>query len=55
MHHLNWMYLQALYGVMKMQKKNVNAICASYGGKWTGQWHTIVEGAMSVCECEFNW
>lgn len=36
-------------------KEKCEAICASYGGKWTGQWHTIVEGAMSVCECEFNW
>jgi Mannan-binding protein/Jacalin-like lectin domain len=36
-------------------KEKCEAICASYGGKWTGQWRTIVEGAMSVCECEFNW
>lgn len=36
-------------------KWKCEAICASYNGKWTGKWHTIVEGAMSVCECEFNW
>lgn len=36
-------------------KHKCDAICASYGGKWTGQWRTIVNGKMSVCECEFNW
>lgn len=36
-------------------KQKCDAICASYGGKWTGQWKTIVPGRMSVCECEFNW
>ena len=36
-------------------KEKCEAICASYGGKWTGKWVTIVPGKMSVCECEFNW
>ena len=36
-------------------KQKCDAICASYGGKWTGQWKTIVPGRMSICECEFNW
>ncbi|KFF12126.1 mannan-binding lectin [Chryseobacterium soli] len=30
------------------------AICASYGGKWNGQWTTVVEGKMSVCGCVFT-
>lgn len=30
-------------------------VCASYGGKWNGQWKTIVPGKMSVCGCTFNW
>lgn len=29
-------------------------IAASYGGKFTGQWKTIVEGVMSVIEVEFT-
>ena len=31
-------------------------ICESYGGDWTGQWHTPEEtwGKMSVCQCKFK-
>ena len=31
-------------------------VCASYGGEWTGQWHTPQEtwGKMSVCQCRFK-
>ena len=31
-------------------------ICESYGGEWTGQWHTPEEtwGKMSVCQCKFK-
>ena len=36
-------------------KEKCEAICASYGGKWTGNWKTVVDGKMSVCECAFNW
>ncbi|GEM_PF-673860 len=36
-------------------KEKCEAICASYGGKWTGQWKTIIPNRMSVCECEFSW
>jgi hypothetical protein len=30
------------------------AIAASYQGKWTGQWKTVIEGVMSVCELTFH-
>lgn len=30
------------------------AIAASYGGTFTGQWKTIVEGVMSVIQVEFK-
>ena len=30
------------------------AIAASYGGTFTGQWKTIVEGVMSVIEVEYK-
>lgn len=36
-------------------KEKCDAICASYGGKWNGQWTTIIPNKMSVCGCEFNW
>ncbi|GAP74778.1 hypothetical protein W04_1296 [Pseudoalteromonas sp. SW0106-04] len=29
-------------------------LAASYGGTFTGGWHTIVEGKMSVIEVEFK-
>ena len=29
-------------------------LAASYGGTFTGEWHTIVEGKMSVIEVEFK-
>ena len=29
-------------------------VCASYGGKWNGQWKIVVEGKMSVCGCIFR-
>ncbi|MFK4878216.1 mannan-binding protein [Lactococcus petauri] len=31
-------------------------VCASYGGEWTGAWHTPKEtwGKMSVCQCKFT-
>lgn len=31
-------------------------ICASYGGEWTGSWHTPKEswGKMSLCKCRFR-
>jgi Mannan-binding protein. len=35
-------------------KLKCDAICASYGGKWNGQWKTIIQGQMSVCGCEFS-
>lgn len=35
-------------------KLKCEAICASYGGKWNGQWTTIIPGQMSVCGCEFS-
>ncbi|GAB4212465.1 MAG: hypothetical protein OHK0022_48340 [Roseiflexaceae bacterium] len=25
--------------------------CAIAGGTWNGEWHTVVEGKMSVCGC----
>lgn len=37
-------------------EKKCPIVCASYGGEWTGQWHTPEEtwGKMSVCECKFT-
>lgn len=29
-------------------------LAASYGGKFTGQWRTIIQGKMSVIEVEFS-
>jgi hypothetical protein len=31
-------------------------VCASYGGEWTGVWHTPKEtwGKLSVCQCKFK-
>lgn len=29
-------------------------VCASYGGEWTGQWKTVVESKMSLCECKYK-
>ncbi|MBP5264341.1 MAG: mannan-binding lectin [Lachnospiraceae bacterium] len=36
-------------------KEKCPVVCASYGGEWTGGWHTPEEtwGKMSVCECKF--
>ncbi|MFC7481212.1 mannan-binding lectin [Luedemannella flava] len=30
------------------------AICASYGGSWTGQWRIVVPNRMSVANCRFR-
>ncbi|MFK7932837.1 MAG: mannan-binding lectin [Saprospiraceae bacterium] len=35
-------------------KEKCPVVAASYGGTWTGQWKTIVESVMSVCEVEFK-
>lgn len=29
-------------------------VAASYGGTWTGQWTTVLQGVMSVIEVEFK-
>ena len=40
---------------MKCSQLNVGeTLAASYGGTFTGEWHTIVEGKMSVIEVEFK-
>ena len=36
-------------------KEKCPVICASYGGTWSGEWKTITEGVMSVCECVFKY
>lgn len=35
-------------------KEKCPIICASYGGKWNGQWRTVINGKMSICECVFK-
>lgn len=35
-------------------KTKCPVVCASYGGTWNGEWHTIVEGVMSVCSCTWK-
>ncbi|MBO6856057.1 MULTISPECIES: mannan-binding lectin [Stappiaceae] len=27
-------------------------VCGGLGARWNGQWHTTVQGQMSVCACE---
>jgi len=27
-------------------------VCGGLGARWNGQWHTTVQGQMSVCSCE---
>lgn len=27
------------------------AVCSNIGGQWTGNWHTVIWGERSVCEC----
>jgi len=29
-------------------------VCGRQGAHWNGQWHTTVEGQMSVCSCDFS-
>ena len=37
-------------------KLKAPVVCASYGGEWTGEWHTPKEtwGKMSVCQCRIR-
>jgi hypothetical protein len=35
-------------------EKKAPIACASYGGRWNGQWNTVVEGKMSVAGCTYK-
>jgi len=35
-------------------KEKCPAVCASYGGRWNGQWKTVIEGKLSVAGCVFK-
>ena len=35
-------------------KEKSPIVCAAHMGRWTGHWNTVVQGEMSVCQCELT-
>jgi hypothetical protein len=35
-------------------KNKCPAVCGNAGGRWNGNWHTVVQGRNSVCSCDFG-